>query len=262
MGSSDRTSLGDRMKKYEAVTSTYVTPRTPVIIRLDGKAFHSYTRSLPRPWSEEFIQVMDIAALEVCSEVQGAELAYVQSDEISVLIHTYKNFESLPWLSGRIQKMVSVAASVAGAVFTANSHLIWKGDIRPAYFDCRAFCLPEAEVCNYFLWRQQDCTRNSVQMLARSLYSHKECNNKKGPDLQEMCFARGHNWNDLPARHKRGRCAVVATTVSSSLPSDAMSKNQEPVVRRSWAIDNEIPVFSQDRWYIEKHLATHSPSDH
>src|SRR5690606_28151994 len=112
-----------------------------------------------------------------------------------------KRHETQPWVNNRIQKIVSLSASVAASTMTILSE-------KTAEFDARAFVLPESEVANYFLWRQQDATRNSIQMLARSLYSHKECDRKNTSQLQEMCFQKGKNWNDLPTSLKRGRCAV------------------------------------------------------
>ena len=256
MSGTDKTSLGDRMKLYESATEGFLTPRTPIILRVDGKAFHTYTKGLKRPWDLVLNSVMDMTAIELCNHVQGAQIAYVQSDEISILVHGYKTHTSQAYFDGRIQKIVSVVASIAAATFTSESWRIWdEGDsvpnkasrIRPAYFDCRAFVMPESEVCNYFLWRQQDATRNSVQSLARALYSHKECNNKNGSQLQDMCMAKGHNWNALPTQYKRGRCIVRQTYEVES--SGGASQ------RTRWAVDEEIPVFSQDREYINKLLA-------
>lgn len=239
-----RDSLGDRMKaRYENASRHYLPGRMPVILRVDGKAFHSMTRHCTKPFDTVLMTAMDATAKALCEQIQGAQLAYVQSDEISILIHNYKRLTSDAWFDNNIQKMVSVGASIATAAFNmydadAGDSLNGKRWDRPAMFDARVFVVPEAEVCNAFLWRQQDAERNSIQMLARSLYSHRECENKNCAQLQDMCHAKGHNWNDLPTRMRRGRC----------------------VVRRlsGWEIDWEIPRFSQDRAYIERHLATES----
>jgi tRNA(His) 5'-end guanylyltransferase len=250
----DKTSLGDRMKKYEGAFKYVLPPRMPVIIRVDGRAFHTLTRGLRQPFDIRLVAVMNKVATALCEEVQGAQLAYAQSDEISVLVHSYKKFASQGWFDNEVQKMASISAAVASSVFTANSWRIWvpeRGDpdfdmkmhqdraefTRPAQFDSRVFVLPEAEVANYFIWRQQDFERNSVQMLARSLYSHRECNNKNNADLQEMCWEKGQNWNDLPTSLRRGRCVV---------------RNDD----RRWFVDEEVPQFKLDRDYIEQHLDT------
>lgn len=248
MGTKTKTdSLAARMKRYEEATRTTLTPRTPVIVRVDGKAFHTYAAKCEKPFDRGLTLVMDQVAKRLMDVIQGAELAYVQSDEVSVLVHSYKRFTSSAWFDNQVQKVVSVAAGEASATFTANSWRIWAScvdltDIKPAAFDARAFTLPEDEVCNYFIWRQQDATRNSVQMLARSLYSHKQCDKKSRSELQEMIFQKGQNWNDVETRWKRGRCAARSLDATD---------NTGAIL-----IDNEIPVFSTEegRKYVEKHL--------
>lgn len=227
-------SLGDRMKRYEVAARTSLPPRMPAIVRVDGKAFHSYTRGCERPFDGALMDAMDSVALRLCEQIQGAQLAYVQSDEVSVLVHNYKRFASDAWFDNQVQKMTSVAASLAAARMTALSPTVFR-EMREAAFDARAFVLPEAEVANYFVWRQQDATRNSIQMLARSLYSHRECHLKTCSDLQEMTHAKGANWNDLPVAHRRGRCVVR--------------------VDGAWRVDQTPPIFTSDRAYIERLLA-------
>jgi tRNA(His) guanylyltransferase len=232
-------SLGDRMKGYEQACRTTLPLRLPVIIRVDGKAFHRWTRLFDKPFDNYLIELMNFVALELCEHIQGTRLAYVQSDEISLLLHNYATLNTSAWFDNQVQKMVSVAAAIASAAMTSHSG-------RVAHFDARAFVLPEAEVCNYFIWRQQDWTRNSIQMLAGSLYSHNQLNGKDQKTMQDMIHQAGHNWNDLPNLLKRGRCVFRETL------------EQEPgVVRRLWCVDENIPVFTQDRQYIEKFLAEH-----
>lgn len=242
MGASDKTSLGDRMKGYEIASRSSLPARLPMIIRVDGKAFHTYTRGCKRPWDENLVAVMNETAAQLCKHVQGTQIAYVQSDEISLLVHNYKTLQTQSYFDGEIQKIVSITASIAGAMFTANSGQIWGNVIKPAFFDSRVFILPESEVCNYFIWRQQDMSRNSIQMLARSIYSHKELQNKNSSELQEMCFQKGHNWNDEPTAMRRGRCIVRETVAVGE------------TLRHRWKVDNEIPLFTADRDYINKHL--------
>jgi tRNA(His) 5'-end guanylyltransferase len=225
-------SLGDRMKAYESASSNTLPSRIPLIMRLDGRAFHTYTRKMEKPFDLTFIKRMQETALYLCDEIDGAQIAYIQSDEISIFIHNYKKITTNPWFSNRAQKMVSISAAMASVMF---SHLDEKAgnEFTGQVFDARVFIVPENDVANYFLWRQKDATKNSIQMLARSLYSNKELYKKNTTDLQEMCFQKGHNWNDLATTLKRGSCII---------------KNSE------WVIDNDIPIFSADRKYIEKHL--------
>lgn len=229
-------SLGDRMKLYERAHDIALPPRMPLIVRVDGRAFHSWTRGFERPFDFTLIDWMDNVAISLCKEIAGAQMAYVQSDEVSVLVHNYKRHETEPWVKNRLQKITSLAASIAASTMTLLAE-------RVAEFDARAFVLPESEVANYFLWRQQDATRNSIQMLARSVYSHKQCDGKSQSELQEMCWQKGENWNDLPAHLKRGRCVLRH-------PAPALMSLQ-------WAVDTQIPIWKNEgRDYIESFLVT------
>ena len=226
----ERDSLGDRMKLYEGAFSATLPIRTPVIVRLDGKAFHTWTQGFERPFSEVFMDYMDQAALAVCVEAQDTQMAYVQSDEISVLLHNYKTFKTQAWFDNQIQKVVSVSAACAAATVTLAAR-------RVAMFDARVFVLPEAEVTNYFFWRQNDWSRNSLSMLARSVYSDEEMFGKKQAEIHEMLYAKGLNWNDLPTRKKRGRCVIRGDD-------------------GQWGIDDEIPIWKgEGRDYVERLLA-------
>jgi tRNA(His) guanylyltransferase len=252
-------SLGDRMKNYENSFRQYLPIRMPVVLRVDGSHFHTYTKKCKRPVDNGLIECMNDTAIYLCKNIQGAQIAYVQSDEISILINNYKTLDSQPWFENNLQKMVSVSASMAGAIFTMNSYKIWghgiihEPIIKPAFFDSRAWVIPESDVCNAFLWRQQDCTRNSVQMLARTLYSHKQLDGKSNSELQELCFQKGINWNDCPTSQKRGRCIVKKTIIKMSCGSNPKA-NYGETIRNVWDVDNEIPIFSQDRDYINKYL--------
>jgi tRNA(His) guanylyltransferase len=239
--------LGDRMKGYERASDRTLTRRMPVIVRVDGKAFHRWTRNLERPFCADLVCAMDIAAAQLCREIQGAQMAYVQSDEISVLVHGYKRHVSTPWLDNRQSKIESITASIAGSVLTAASVSL-HGEVRLAYFDSRAFVVPENDVANCFIWRQQDAVRNSIQMLGQSLYSQSALHQKNCAQIQDMIHAAGKNWNALPTSHKRGRCIVRE------------SYEEGGNARTRWVVDNEIPVFTEDRAYIERHL-TVRPED-
>lgn len=253
-------SLGDRMKQYEDCYRTHLPIRTPVILRVDGKAFHTYTAKCKKPVDYGLVDCMNDTAIALCEAVQGCQLAYVQSDEISLLITNYQDINTQSWFDNNLQKMVSVSASTASVAFTLNSYKIWgtigvrvpEPILKPAYFDSRAFVLPKEEVTNYFLWRQQDATRNSVQMLARSLYSHKQLENKNNSELQELCFQKGKNWNDCPTSQKRGRCIVKTKTMKEGINPQTGEVLQAE--RSEWVVDNEIPIFSQNRTYIDNYV--------
>lgn len=257
-------SLGDRIKNYENAYRQNLPIRMPIILRIDGNAFHTYTKGCKRPLDQNLVGVMNETAVYLCKNIQGCQLAYVQSDEISLLLVNYKTLDTQPWFDNNLQKIVSVSASMAGSIFTANSwkiwehkelgdmHASWKLDIKPAMFDSRAFILPKEEVANYMLWRQQDATRNSVQMLARTLYSHKQCTDKNNSELQEMCFQKGINWNDCPTSQKRGRCIIKSKVLKSG--TNQKTGETFEAVRSEWIVDNNIPIFSQNRHYIEQYV--------
>lgn len=252
--------LGDRMKKFEDSFRQHLPIRMPVIIRLDGCHFHSYTAKCKKPIDMGLIECMNETAISLCKTLQGCQLAYVQSDEISLLITNYQDINTQALFSNNLQKIVSVSASIASVTFTNNSHKIWGSigvrepipTIKPAYFDSRVFVLPKEEVTNYFIFRQQDATRNSVQMLARSLYSHKQLENKNNSELQELCFQKGKNWNDCPTFQKRGRCIVKTKTMKEG--TNPKTGEVFQAERSEWVVDQNIPIFSQDRDYIEKFI--------
>lgn len=227
------------MKGYELPYKYFLPTRLPVVLRVDGKNFHAATKGLAKPFDHEFMSLMDDTAIRLCEQIQGAVFAYVQSDEISVLLHNYRRLNSGSWFDNEIQKMVSVGAGIASSFLTAA----WK----PVVFDARVFVLPEAEVCNYFIWRQQDATRNSVQMAARAVYSHKQVYGKSNPEMQDMLMEKGINWNDYPIPCKRGRGVIREAYF---VPDREGGK----VERHRWVTDNP-PVFTQDREYVERHLA-------
>lgn len=248
--------LEDRMKAYEQATRTVLPRRLPIIVRVDGKGFSNYTKQLPgKPFDRNFISVMESTAIALCQEIQGAQIAFVQSDEISVLVHGYKKFESEPWFGNQVQKMVSVAAGVASATFTACSWRMWSklavhdgdrspslDDIEPAYFDARAFVMPESDVANYFLWRQRDGLRNSIQMFARSHFSHSELHKKSTGEMVEMCKAKGHDWHALPSSQRNGRAVYRE------------SKLVDGMWRSHFITDTNVPLFVDSKHYIERHL--------
>jgi tRNA(His) 5'-end guanylyltransferase len=239
-------SLGDRMKRYEHAQWHVLPDRLPVILRVDGRAFHTYTRGCDKPFDLDLIQAMNKVALRLCEEVGGAQLAYVQSDEVSVLVHGYKRHASQAWFRGEVQKIVSIAASVASATMTMKM----AARLGAAHFDARVFVLPEHDVCNYFVWRQKDWLRNSVQMLARAHFSQKECQEVHIPELCEMLRTTGHPWEALSNHLRLGRVATRVTEETQLHRNPSAPK----VVRSRWEIMEETPVFTERRDVVERLL--------
>lgn len=231
-------SLGDRMKTFEAVTKTALMRRCPAILRVDGRAFHSLTRGMQKPYDLALVAAMDAAALRLCDEISNAVMAYVQSDEISVLIVDYASIGTQAWFDAQVQKTVSVGAALASVAFNASIAAAYP-DKAGAVFDGRVFNLPLHEVVNYFIWRQQDAVRNSIQSLAQAHFSARELHGVNCDGLQEMLFQQcGINWNDLAPAQKRGRAARRVTT------------EVDGVTRSRWQIE-DVPTFTADRGYID-----------
>lgn len=203
----DNTSLGDRMKAHERVTKTRLPRRTYTLLRLDGRAFHTYCRGLVKPYDQTLVDDMNAVTEALVDDITGSVFAYTQSDEISILITDFQGVNTQPWFDGNVQKMVSVSSSLAAAIMNIRRYETTK---RIAQFDARIFTLSDPmEVANYFLWRQRDAVRNSISMAAQAQFSHRELQGVNSNAMQEMLFTqKGINWNDYPAHMRRGRVTV------------------------------------------------------
>lgn len=252
-------SLGDRMKGYENVSRIYLPRRLPVIIRVDGRAFHTFTKGFQRPFDDVLAKAMRETAVALCKEISGAKLAYTQSDEISILVTNNDTVDTQPWFDNNLQKLTSLSASIATRAFdnafqgaiseyneSFNLFTTYFRVLHKATFDARAFVLPADEVCNYFIWRQQDATRNSIQMVAQSLYSHKELQKKNCDELQVMILQKGINWDHYEPWKKRGICIKKSNM--------AIIANGKELLRGTWEPDFNTPIFTQDRAYINNVL--------
>jgi len=259
--------LGDRMKgQYEDRTRYSLPRRTFTIIRLDGKAFHTYTRGLRKPFDKELFEDIDNAIIAMLPEVQGSVFAYTQSDEISILLTDFATPQTSAWFDGLLQKMASVSASVITAEFNRQRILreakltSLTGDFfnkgpgyianAPiAYYDARVFTIPDRiEVMNYFIWRNQDCARNSVSMVAQANFSHKELQGKSTTEMHEMLHAKGVNWaTDYSDREKNGALIVKEEYTITNDPQFAPI----PVTRTRW-VSKGAWKFTEDK---EKLLA-------
>jgi tRNA(His) guanylyltransferase len=268
--------LGDRIKKYEKAFSPAYPIRLPLILRLDGVHFHSNVKKwkCERPFDENLINAMFFTAKTLCENIAGAQIAYVQSDEITILVRDDMDTHSQPWYDKKINKVMSVAAAKASNAFNWKYYSLtaeYADDCdypypvrtnpldlkKMAEFDCRGFIVPEYEINNVLLWRQQDCTRNSVQMLARAHFSHKELHKKNNSEIQDMLMLeKGVNWNDLQTYLKRGAC-VIKQDVPKKVPKrddrgKVIDGEFETITRPSWVVDKEIPIFTQDKEYVNQ----------
>ena len=243
--------LHERMKQYEAVSQTYLMRRTPVIIRLDGVAFHTFTKKFDKPFDKMFGKAMEWTTRSLVNNIQGCVLGYTQSDEISLVLQDYKNLDTDAWFDYNVQKLVSVSAKMATYEFyRAFENVLCGYDPHkclstywPALkdnnvgFDSRCFNLPIEEVNNYFIDRQRDAEKNSINLLAQQYYTQEELNGINTKKLQDKLFTeQGVNWNNLPIDQKRG-CTVIP--------------RNDPKFEE---YNGFTPIFSQDPYFINSRI--------
>ncbi len=256
--------LGKRMKEYyEQISKTKLMRRTPVILRIDGKAFHTFTRGFYKPFDDILVTAMQNTMKYLCTNIQGCVFGYTQSDEITLILIDYQALNTSAWFDYEVQKLCSITASMATMFFNkefsrivANYKECYEKSIevlgeaekeyvtaidkavaKGAMFDCRAFNIPKEEVCNLVYWRQLDATRNSIEMVGRAYFSHKQLYKKNTNQIQDMLHEQfGINWNDFPTMVKRGSACI---------------KTEEG----NWIIDREMPILKgNNRSYVEKYI--------
>ncbi len=248
--------LGKRMKTYyEEIPRISLMRRTPVIIRIDGKAFHTFTRGFEKPFDNVMVKTMQDTTKYLCENIQGCVFGYTQSDEITLVLIDYQKLNTSAWFDYEVQKMCSIAASMATMAFNKffvqhtnefvlSPAFLTKKDVIKAYqnamkkgamFDARVFNIPKEEVTNCVYWRQVDATRNSVQSVGQAYFSHNELHEKTCNMIQDMLHEqKGINWNDYPTYLKRGT---------------AVRKNESG----SWYIDLDMPQLKgEGRRYLDE----------
>lgn len=252
--------LGARMKsQYEHRTRSYLPRRTYTLIRIDGKAFHTFTKGFDRPHDKDLTTLMNETIKYLCQNIQGCKLGYVQSDEISLLLTDFEKPQTDAYFDGNIQKITSISASMATMAFNrsltalydiyvseGNDQLLSKlshkdNTLKSALFDSRVFTIPDrVEVGNYFVWRQQDATKNSISMLAQSQFSHKELYGVNTSQMQyKLMLEKDINWNDCDEGFKRGRVCV---------------KKKLETGRTKWEVE-AAPIFTKDEFnFIKSHV--------
>ena len=268
--------LGTRMKEfYEQVPKTKLVRRMPVAIRIDGKAFHTFTKGFQKPFDEVLIKTMQETTKYLCENIQGCVLGYTQSDEITLILVDYQKLTSSAWFDYEVQKICSIAASMTtmafNKLFRKNVESWWTTPFvgitkecqnreslyriyqiaveKGAMFDARCFNIPKEEVTNLIYWRQLDATRNSIQMVGQANFSHKELQNKTCNMIQDMLHKqKGINWNDYPTVCKRGTACIKEYDYTD------MNVMYYPYLRPKgkWVLDTEMPILKgEDRAYID-----------
>ena len=253
--------IGNRMKKYyEDVFKNCLVRRIPVAIRIDGKAFHTFTRGFEKPFDRGLMDSMQETMKYLCENIQGCVFGYTQSDEITLILIDYEKLTTSAWFDYEIQKMCSISASMATMAFNRifaekvkncdNPEMYEKALKIGAMFDARVFNIPKEEVCNLIFWRQIDASRNSVSMAGRVYFKHKELQNKSTEMIQEMLYTKYNiNWNDYPTDAKRGAACFKDTFIDQ----------ETGVERNRWVIDREMPLLKNvddenNRDYVERFL--------
>lgn len=256
--------LGSRMKEfYENIPKTKLMRRTPVAIRIDGKAFHTFTRGFKKPFDDILIKAMTDTTEYLCKNIQGAKFGYSQSDEITLILIDYQTLNTSAWFDYEVQKICSIAASMATLKFNMafkeailNEEWEWKNSLTPqsveiqeahsnyiatlkkaaqkgAMFDARCFNIPKEEVANLIYWRQLDAMRNSIQMVAQANFPHKELQGLNQEALKEkLHLEKNIIWDNYPIYKQRG------TAVYKSASGD-------------WIIDKCMPILKYNWHYIQ-----------
>lgn len=253
----DRSDLAVRMKEnYEKIPRHYLMKRTPVAIRLDGKAFHTFTRGFKRPYDKVLGDTMVQTMKYLCENIQGCVFGYTQSDEITLILIDYQTFDTAAWFDYRHDKLCSITASMTTLEFNrrfaenvdkycvANYinccnlqdvlsvysmprlkaedsllHSYVSAMSKGAMFDSRAFNIPKEEVCNLVFWRQLDATRNSIQMMGQAYFSQDQLHEKTCSNIQDMLMEHYKiNWNDTEVRWKRGVAWKPTIGVDYNMP--------------------------------------------
>ena len=267
------TDLGTRIKGYEAASELVLPRRLPVLLRLDGNSFSKFTKHqrFEKPFDARFEGAMEAAAKAVMDYCSGSCVAYVQSDEITVLLRNDQTEQTDPFLANRTQKLTSLTAAYASVAF--NKELGAQGIDADAVFDCRAFVVPHHEVQNVFLWRQQDAFKNCISAYAyyglKTLYGRKTAqkmlHGKNTAERQELIFRElGKNPNDIPTHRKRGRCIYSETReipmreviddpdrLLYLYENGHIDDPDQMVMRSFWEVDKEIPRFDKDKNYLD-----------
>ena len=279
-----RDDLGTRMKTfYENIPKTRLMRRVPVAIRLDGKAFHTFTRGFQKPFDFVLMNTMQQTMKYLCENIQGCVLGYNQSDEITLILVDYQKFTSSAWFDYEVQKICSISASMATMAFNkffaqevdkwgietfglewyeggtndpevANTpewklaEIYSKAIDKGAMFDARCFNIPKEEVTNLIYWRQLDATRNSIQMVGQAHFSHDELQDKTCNMIQDMLMTKyGINWNDFTTPCKRGTaCIRVGKKVTENIKRESQPFGEDKVTT---TIIEERPI-----WVIDKNM--------
>lgn len=238
--------LSSRMKGYEEETRLKLPRKTYSVIRVDGRAFHTWTKGLERPYSPAMMNAMAAATKALCEEVSGSILGYTQSDEISILCQDFVGKHTEPWFGGVVQKIASVSASIVTATF--GEHF---PDRAPAHFDSRVFAVPDASAAECYLnWRLWDARKNAVTMLASEHFSHKELLGLKTFERAAKLRDVGAPITEADERFLNGQVVRRASVAKKISYTDRRTGKRyttpEPVERHYWTAEAGPKHFTAD----------------
>ena len=229
-----------------------MTPTLPVIIRLDGNNFHNWTKGLERPFDLKLIELMTETTKFLVQET-NAVVGYTQSDEITLILYS-NDKNSLIYNDGKKQKIVSKLTAKCVNFFNEKRKELLPKHNKTAIFDCRIYQTATLhDACIQLLWRENDAIRNSISMLAQSLFSHKELQNLNTTEIQnKMMLEKGVNWSNLNSKLKRGTYVKRIKTskpftkeeLKNLPPLHQAHKNPDLVIERSVIKEIEYPIFN------------------
>lgn len=250
----DFETMGDWCKWTEKNFSPEIMiPTLPVIIRLDGNNFHNWTKGLEKPFDRKLIELMTETTKFLVQET-NAIVGYTQSDEITLILYSDDRKSSL-YNDGKKQKILSKLTAKCVNFFNEKRKEILPAHDKTAVFDCRIYQTPTLhDACVQLLWRENDATKNSISMLAQSLFSHSELQNLTGNEMQDkMMKEKGTNWNNLETKYKRGTYIkriktskpFNANELATLPPMHQAHKNPNLCIERSIVKEIEYPIFSK-----------------
>lgn len=246
--------LGDRIKEYEAAESQRKFLRyLPIVARLDGRGFSTFTKGLERPFDLRMTTAMS-STLKWLIENTGARFGHTQSDEMTVAWYE-PDRKSKVFFDRRIQKMNSVLAGMVSVHFFSQIRDSWPSEYwtKLPHFDCRVSQYPILEeAANVFVWRENDAHKNSVSMAAQHYYKHAFLQHKSSNEMQELLFQKGINYNDYPVAFKSGTFFQRKTVLRKfeagvdGLPERHNARRtSDLVVERSIVRPLEMPRFTR-----------------
>jgi len=240
----DKDSLGNRMKTYEEVYKQRTVPKEAIVLRIDGNSFHTFTKGMKKPFDDLLIETMQQTLLALCKDIPNSVFGYTQSDEITIVTIPTDIIRSEDYYSGKVQKILSVTASKTTKFFNRFFYenvqklkdgkfnkpevvdaSIYEKRLFEAAFDCRVMNIPEFDIYNNLIWRQQDAIRNSIQMLGQANFSHAQLQKKNTGEIQDMLIEKGINWNNLETYKKQGSCCYK------------IDRNE---THKQWFLDNDM----------------------